>query len=111
MSHTDTSDLEHLILSPAERHNCEQLPHLCFAYIACQPAGKRIVAIKRGECGYFTTTLDDPGLSTDHAKDIVAAYNERLEVSWEQQQAMINGSMFGWGAAGADPATYAGRPH
>ncbi len=38
----------------------DQLPALCYALLACNPAGERIVAIRRGESGYFTTSLDTP---------------------------------------------------
>ena len=111
MNDSDFSDLDLLGLATAERRNCEKLPRLCFAFIACHPAGERIVGIRRGQTGYFKTTLDDPGLTVENALDIVAAYNEKLEVSREQKEAMVSGSMFGWGGTGADPATYAGRLH
>ena len=109
MNDTNFSDLDGLDLSAAERSNCERLPPLCFAFVACHPAGQRIVGIRRGHTGYFHTDLDHKELSKEHALDIVAAYNLKLEVTPEQKEAMLSGSMFGWGGNGANPATYAVR--
>jgi hypothetical protein len=76
---------------------------MCFALIACHLPGKRIVAIKRGETGYYGTTLDDVSLSLEQAKAIVDHYNRKLEVSEAQKNALLIGSMFGCDAPGAQP--------
>lgn len=73
------------------------LPALCYALLACNPAGERIVAIRRGRKGYFTTSLDAPSQSLEQARAMVDLLNSKLGVSEFQKQAMIGGSMFGWG--------------
>ena len=76
----------------------EKLPELCFAIDAGTGA---VIAIKKGERGYWTT------------KDMVAAdvdfFNEKLGVTPAQREAMIAGSLFGFDVPGADPAVYEGR--
>jgi hypothetical protein len=74
----------------------EDLPLECFALIACRPAGQRIIAVRRGTAGYFSTTLDSVDMTLQQAKDVVDLYNRKLGVSEEQKQRMIAGSMFGW---------------
>jgi hypothetical protein len=45
----------------------DSLPALCYALLACNPAGERIVAIGRGERGYFSTSLDAPSQTLEQA--------------------------------------------
>lgn len=81
-----------------EQDSNSALPPLCYALLACNPAGERIVAIRRNENGYFLTSLDAPSQSLEQARATVDLLNRKLGVSEEQKQAMIGGSMFGWGA-------------
>ncbi|HQR21835.1 MAG TPA: hypothetical protein PKV98_13260 [Burkholderiaceae bacterium] len=74
----------------------DPLPPLCYALLACNPAGERIVAIRRNERGHFSTSLDAPSQSLEQARATVDLLNRKLGVSEEQKQAMIGGSMFGW---------------
>lgn len=87
----------------------EQLPDLCYAFTACHRPGERIVIVKRGERGFYTTNLDHPQMSAQEAKAIVDSYNARLGVTWPVKQAMLFGSMFGFDAPGADPDHYPER--
>ncbi|WP_273454443.1 hypothetical protein [Nevskia ramosa] len=96
-------------LAPEAQANCAKLPHQAYAFIACHAPGDRIVCVRRGERGYFTTTLDDPCLSVERAKAIVQTYNDKLGVTLEQKSAMIAGSLFGWHTPGADPDRYDGE--
>lgn len=93
----------------AAARNCARLPEQCYAFTACHAVGARIVLIKRGEIGFYPTTLDRPDMSAEQAKALVDAYNERLGVSWPVKQAMLFGSMFGFDGNGADPSRYPSR--
>ena len=79
----------------------DDLPDLCFALIACYPAGQRIVAIKNGEGGYYTTDLDEEHYSVEQARAVVDKWNESLGVNEEQKTAMVLRSMNVWGAGHA----------
>lgn len=87
----------------------DKLPELCFSFDSLQKPGERIIAIRRGERGFYATALDAPDLTVDAAKAIVDAYNERLGVTWAQKQAMLFGSLFGFDVPGADPDRHAAR--
>lgn len=93
----------------AAARNCELLPLLCYAFTACHKPGERIVVVKRGETGFYSTNLDRPDLSAEQAKAIVDACNERLGVSWAAKQAMLFGSLFGFDTNGANPGRYPPR--
>lgn len=57
------------------------------------------VLIKRGEDGYWPARhITDPD-----------EYNAKMGVSKAQAQAMLAGSMFGWGIPAADPDTWVGK--
>lgn len=93
----------------AEAANLAKLPERCYAFVACHPAGNRIVLIERGERGYQETGLDDPKLTPEQAKTHVAIYNQKLGVTAAQQQAMLAGSLFGFDVPAADPDVQAGH--
>jgi len=67
------------------------LPEQCMAQL--QSTGK-FIAIKRGESGYYKTTVYD----VEHAQVL----NDRFGATEEDVVAMYHGSMFGWGVPGAD---------
>ena len=72
--------------------NFGQLPTECAAR---NPVDGSTVLITRGEMGYHLL----PGVDVDK-------YNAYRNVTKEQEQAMLAGSMFGWDCPAADPQTY-----
>lgn len=77
----------------------EQLPRMCFAFLLTAAPGNYVVAVKRGESGYFKTTYDES--DPVKAESLVSHLNRKLGVSNEQAECMLNGSMFGWDTPGA----------
>lgn len=85
-----------------------ELPPLSVALIACHPPGQRIVAVRRGQGGYFATDYDGPEKSLAEARAIVDYINGRLGVSEEQKTTMVLRSMGRWPFApvGANDASF-----
>lgn len=76
------------------------LPETCFAFIKSNDPGKYVVAIKRGESGFYHTTYDERDATK--AKALVKQLNNnKLGVSDEHAEAMLAGSMFGWNTPAA----------
>ena len=93
------------------------LPEFCFSVCETEKIGRRIVIIKRGECGYYPYDQADgsdyvaAGKShtelIDFLKDIVDnTLNKSIDVSKAQRLAMESGAMFGWHVPGANPDAY-----
>lgn len=102
----DTSDLDALALTGAARRRAAAVPPRCFHYLDTNPPGQRVVALKRGETGYYQTDLDDAALTPAHARATVVAMNRKLGVTAAEVMAMAAGSLFGWDVPGADVARY-----
>ena len=84
-------------------------PPLCFAIDGCQADGKRIIAIKRGEVGFFETRFSTEDASDEELVQCVNSLNEALGVTRQIKAAMVWGSLYGFDTPGADPANYDGE--
>ena len=77
------------------------LPELCFSVL---PDTGDLICIKRGESGYYPSDWNTK--SREQNEELADYNNERLGVTSAQRRAMEVGSMFGWQAPDADPASY-----
>lgn len=75
------------------------LPGMCFYFLESNAPGKQVVAIQRGECGFFLTTYDET--DPEKAKVLVTHMNKKLGVTDAQAECMLVGSIFGWEVPGA----------
>ena len=76
-------------------------PDLCYVVVPGAKIGQRVGIVKRGERGYYTTTLDDGTLPTKATSGLsvegfVRHMNSRLGISGDEARRMLSGSMFGW---------------
>jgi hypothetical protein len=72
------------------------LPDMCVAIL--QPEGV-MIGIKRGQSGYFQ--MYDGMVRGEPAKIVADRINRALDVSPQQREAMLVGSMMGWDCPGA----------
>lgn len=84
----------------------QKLPDYCWS---TRPSDGSLICVQRGVSGYHLSSWDtgDPGKNRR-----IADYNNRERgISKVQEEAMVNGSMFGWDTPAADPKHYLGdRP-
>ena len=83
--------------------NVFKLPDVCFAMVASNEPGKRIVLIRAGERGFYVTEYDAPSLEAAEVRVLVDRLNVGMGVTDAQQQAMVAGSAFGFHVPAADP--------
>jgi hypothetical protein len=91
-------DNRRLLPELAGKHN---LPDFCYSI---SPSTDDIIIIKCGERGYYRCeyTTSDVEYNREYAKDA----NIRLGVTKAQEEAMYNGSLFGWDVPAAKPWRY-----
>ena len=77
------------------------LPDAC---LTLRPSDGSLIYIECGENGYHTSNWDagDPAKNRRIADD----YNQKRGITKAQEEAMLNGSLFGWDVPAADPKRY-----
>lgn len=82
-------------------HFAERLPDMCWSTL---PSDGTLICIQRGEAGYQVSgeSSEKPEINCH-----LANYRNRCRgITKAQEQAMLNGSMFGWDCPAADPRNY-----
>ena len=82
-------------------HFSERLPDMCLSTL---PSDGTLICIKQGENGYFTSDWNTG--SPERNRRIADYHNQKRGISQAQEQAMLNGSMFGWDCPAVDPRNY-----
>lgn len=82
-------------------HFADRLPDLCFSTL---PSDGTLICIQRGVNGYSVSSWNSE--KPEQNRRIADYNNRKLGISVAQEQAMVNGSMFGWDTPAADPRTY-----
>ncbi len=95
------------IMTEAERfdpHFSERLPDMCWSV---RESDGKLICITKDEAGY---RLSDWETGDPERNRRIADYNNRKRgITRSQEQAMVNGAMFGWDTPGTDPAQYEAR--
>lgn len=86
-------------MSVSESHLSSSLPEMCVAVL--QP-GDVLIGIKRGQRGYYQ--MYDGMVKGEAAKIVADRFNQALNVTPRQREAMFCGSMSGWDCPAAKPS-------
>ena len=81
----------------------KDLPEMCYSI---SETTKEIIAIKRGETGYYPVSLPWRDMTITQLESYANNLNDMLGILPEERIAMEVGSMFGWHLLGADPQSY-----
>lgn len=96
-----SSDRSWTIQTEQERFSPSELPEVCLSTL---PSTGEIICIKRGESDYYPSEWETG--DAEKNRKIVDYNNQRRGITPAQEQAMVNGSMFGWDSPAADPSRY-----
>jgi hypothetical protein len=77
------------------------LPEACLTLL---PSNGNLIYIERGQQGYHTSNWDTGDSAQNRC--IADEYNQKRGITKAQEEAMLNGSMFGWDVPAADPKRY-----
>jgi formylmethanofuran dehydrogenase subunit C len=77
-----------------------ELPEMCVAVLEPETV---LIGIKRGQRGYFQ--MYDGMVKGESAKIVADRMNKALEVTPQQREAMLCGSMMGWDCPAAKPSS------
>jgi len=77
-----------------------ELPEMCVAILEPETV---LIGIKRGQRGYFQ--MYDGMVKGESAKIVADRMNKALEVTPQQREAMLCGSMMGWDCPAAKPSS------
>ena len=83
----------------------QRLPDYCLSVL---PSDGSVICITKGESGYHLSewNTSDP----ERNRRIADYHNQKRGITKAQEQAMVNGSLFGWDTPAADPKTYEQKP-
>ncbi len=84
------------------QENIAKMPPLCFTVMFRQERW-RLATVKAGEMGFWPCQGAPDYDTAEKAQNRADELNEALGITENMAQAMVTGSMFGFGCAGADP--------